>query len=154
MIMRRCLLFIFITFLLMACDPKLFTVDFTNNAGYQLIGMFDIGGNENNTAKIILSQGDGYFVLAESLGSLESTFYAMFPNGIMQLKLYNSEILVCNSEYNDELDKCLLQEYEISFDDLEKLGWHLYYPPTPEMKDIKMWPPYEEVIKQHDKRTE
>ena len=152
--MRRCLLFIFITFLLMACDPKLFTVDFTNNAGYQLIGMFDIGGNENNTAKIILSQGDGYFVLAESLGSLESTFYAMFPNGIMQLKLYNSEILVCNSEYNDELDKCLLQEYEISFDDLEKLGWNLYYPPTPEMKDIKMWPPYEEVIKQHDKRTE
>ena len=138
----------------MACDPKLFTVDFTNNAGYQLIGMFDIGGNENNTAKIILSQGDGYFVLAESLGSLESTFYAMFPNGIMQLKLYNSEILVCNSEYNDELDKCLLQEYEISFDDLEKLGWNLYYPPTPEMKDIKMWPPYEEVIKQHDKRTE
>lgn len=41
----------------------------------------------------------------------------------------------------------ILQRYDFSKADLNFLGWHIAYPPTPEMKDIKMWPPYEEAIK-------
>ena len=41
----------------------------------------------------------------------------------------------------------ILQRYDFSKADLNLLGWHIAYPPTPEMKDIKMWPPYEEAIK-------
>lgn len=41
----------------------------------------------------------------------------------------------------------IMQRYDFSKADLDTLGWIISYPPTPEMKDIKMWPPYEEAIK-------
>ncbi len=46
----------------------------------------------------------------------------------------------------------VLLRYDLSINDMnrfrDKTGMvTLYYPPTPEMKDVKMWPPYEEAIK-------
>lgn len=46
----------------------------------------------------------------------------------------------------------VLVRYDLSLNDIDCLRDDmgvatLYYPPTPEMKYIKMWPPYEEVIK-------
>ena len=35
--------------------------------------------------------------------------------------------------------------YELTFEDLVSLDYHLYYPPNEKMKNIKMEPPYEEV---------
>ena len=37
--------------------------------------------------------------------------------------------------------------YELTFEDLVSLDYHLYYPPNEQMKNIKMDPPYEEVRK-------
>ena len=34
------------------------------------------------------------------------------------------------------------QRYDLSLDDLKLLNWQLYFPPSEEMRDIKMWPPY------------
>ena len=45
----------------------------------------------------------------------------------------------------------ILQRYDFTKAELATLGWHIAYPPTLEMKDIKMWPPYEEAIKQYEK---
>ncbi|GHT32427.1 hypothetical protein FACS189434_04160 [Bacteroidia bacterium] len=36
----------------------------------------------------------------------------------------------------------LVKRYDLSLNDLQRMGWVLYYPPTEAMKDIKMWPPY------------
>ena len=41
----------------------------------------------------------------------------------------------------------ILLRYDFTKAELDALGWHIAFPPTPEMKDIKMWPPYEEAIK-------
>lgn len=112
----------------MACDPKIYTVDFTNNTGHQLVGMLNV---RDNTIRIVLNEGDSHFVVAESLGSFETAFNSTFPDGKMQLRLYNSDVLECYTEYHDELNKYLLQEYEIYYDELEELEWHLYYPPQP-----------------------
>lgn len=38
----------------------------------------------------------------------------------------------------------ILQRYDFTKAELDVLGWHISYPPSSEMKDIKMWPPYEE----------
>jgi len=38
----------------------------------------------------------------------------------------------------------VLQRYDLSLSDLQKLDWEVTYPPTPEMKDMKMYPPYKE----------
>lgn len=53
----------------------------------------------------------------------------------------------------------VLLRYDLSINDMnrfrDKTGMvTLYYPPTPEMKDIKMWPPYEETINEHDKQSD
>lgn len=40
------------------------------------------------------------------------------------------------SDYN------VLKRYDLSLDDLEKRSWTVTYPPTEEMKNINMYPPY------------
>lgn len=37
----------------------------------------------------------------------------------------------------------ILKRYDLSFYDLQKLNYTLYYPPTEAMRDMKMWPPFE-----------
>jgi hypothetical protein len=41
-------------------------------------------------------------------------------------------------------DNKILQRYALSVDDLIKLDWKVTYPPSPQMKDMKMYPPYKE----------
>jgi len=41
-------------------------------------------------------------------------------------------------------DYKILQRYALSIDDLQKLDWNVTYPPSPAMKDMKMYPPYKE----------
>jgi hypothetical protein len=36
----------------------------------------------------------------------------------------------------------ILKRYDLSLDDLKKLNWTVTYPPTEEMKDIRMYPTY------------
>ena len=44
------------------------------------------------------------------------------------------------------LEEALLVRYDLSLMDLKHLNWMLSYPPSPQMQDMKMFPPYEEVI--------
>lgn len=34
------------------------------------------------------------------------------------------------------------QRYDLSLNDLKQLNWQLFFPPSAEMRNIKMWPPY------------
>jgi hypothetical protein len=36
----------------------------------------------------------------------------------------------------------ILQRFDVSLQDMQRLNWTITYPPTVEMKDIKMYPPY------------
>jgi hypothetical protein len=42
----------------------------------------------------------------------------------------------------------ILCRYDLSGNDIKQLDYTIPYPPPPMMKDMKMYPPYEEVIKQ------
>ena len=48
----------------------------------------------------------------------------------------------------------ILVRYDLSFADCEKINWTLDYPPSEAMKDIPMYPPYEEVIENYNKMME
>ena len=48
------------------------------------------------------------------------------------------------AEYS--LEEALLVRYDLSLMDLKHLNWMLSYPPSPQMQEMKMFPPYEEVI--------
>ena len=47
-------------------------------------------------------------------------------------------------------DYLMLCRYDLSGEDLKTLNSTIPYPPSPAMKDMKMYPPYEEVIKQEE----
>ena len=62
----------------------------------------------------------------------------------MSVFIFDSEVLE-NIEWKEIRDNyMILKRYDLSLEDLQKLDFTLYYPPTEEMKDIKMYPPYEE----------
>ena len=48
----------------------------------------------------------------------------------------------------------ILQRYDFTKAYLWGLNRGFAYPPTPEMKGVKMWPPYEEAIKQDENQTD
>ena len=63
-------------------------------------------------------------------------------------------VFVFDSEKYKETDWSTIRDqylfllrYDLTKAELDALGWRIAYPPTTKMKDIKMWPPYEEAIK-------
>jgi len=39
-------------------------------------------------------------------------------------------------------DNLVLRRYHLTLEDLQRLNWRIAYPPTEEMRDIKMYPPF------------
>ncbi|MCM1501409.1 MAG: hypothetical protein NC115_01925 [Bacteroidales bacterium] len=66
------------------------------------------------------------------------------------IRLFFFDKSVIDSYSWDEIhdNYLVLQRYDFSKFDLEKLNWRISYPPDERMKDIKMWPPYEEVVQE------
>lgn len=54
--------------------------------------------------------------------------------------VFDAEILEINKIADDG---AVLQRYDLSLQDFQRLNWTLSYPPTESMKDIKMWPRFE-----------
>ena len=58
-------------------------------------------------------------------------------------------IYVFDAEQPDKKDsECFLARYHLSKEDLQKVNFHVSFPPTEAMKDFYMKPSYEEVIRQ------
>jgi len=62
----------------------------------------------------------------------------------LMIYIFDEEVLKNNTWGNVIRYYLVLQRYDLSLQDLEKLNWKIYYPPTEAMKDIKMFPPYKE----------
>lgn len=46
-------------------------------------------------------------------------------------------------------DYDILVRYDLTYDNLKVLNDTIPFPPTEAMKNMKMWPPYEEVVKKY-----
>lgn len=86
------------------------------------------------------------------------TFEDWIPKGSEFFSMFVFENLPGSSEpelyENDEY----YVRYDLTLDDIYSLCdnngvLHVSYPPSPEMKNIRMWPPYEEVIENAEKTT-
>jgi hypothetical protein len=65
--------------------------------------------------------------------------------GTLMIFIFDGEVIGKMSWWElVERDYLVLQRYDLSLQDLEKLNWKVYYPPTKAMQDMKMFPPYEE----------
>ncbi len=76
--------------------------------------------------------------------SWEEFYKAKVSSDTISFVVYDWEVLE-NTNWNVIRDEYkILKRYDLSLEDLQKLDFTLYYPPTEEMKDMKMYPPYDE----------
>ncbi len=77
---------------------------------------------------------------------LEDWFY-YFPNDTISVFLFDGKTVETVPWETVVKEYLVLQRYDLSIEDMKKLDRTIHYPPTPEMRDIHMWPPYEEAVK-------
>lgn len=47
-----------------------------------------------------------------------------------------------DQSHTTHINNTIIQRYDLSLQDLQDANWMLTYPPSPNMRTIKMWPPY------------
>ena len=158
--MKRFILFLFITFTVSGCkllesiiaEHGIFMCNLSNNE-VVVWGTYD----QTNGTRLPNERP-----VCEPINPIEemSHYYSTFimsegkdwPKSLSDTDTIR--VFVFDSEKYNETDwstirdqYLILLRYDFTKAELDALGWLIAYPPTPEMKDIKMWPPYEEVIK-------
>lgn len=69
-------------------------------------------------------------------------------NDYLDIFLYDYNEVV-DLPWNEVRDRKYIVKYSFTRDDLEKLNYRIFFPPTEAMKDVLMDPPYEEVIEKY-----
>ena len=77
-----------------------------------------------------------------SSGCFELAFKSRIKT--VMIFIYDSDSLKTISFINSNYDRLVLQRYDITLEDLQKLDWKITYPPDERMKNVKMYPPYVE----------
>ena len=120
--------------------------------------------NNSNKAIYIASPGYPDTTVSDCGTLLEPQIYKALPKEVNTSALDNRErwelafgnrdqlpydtliIFVLDAEKlearNAHAKYALLVRYDLGLKDLHRVNWMLTYPPSENMKDIKMWPPY------------
>ena len=72
----------------------------------------------------------------------EDYILSLFPADTLSIFFFDPDTLAKYDWETIRKDYKILIRYDLSRQDLKKLDWHFYYPPTEEMKGMKMFPPY------------
>ena len=70
----------------------------------------------------------------------EAFFHNLPKTDTLVLFIFDADSNKANIE-----EPCIVG-YKLTLDFLRQMNWHIYYPPTPEMRDMEMTPSYEEII--------
>ena len=76
------------------------------------------------------------------LGYQEDHLFASLPADTLSIFIFDYDIIERYDWQTIRDNYTILVRYDFSQKDLQKLKWCIYYPPTEEMKDMKMFPPY------------
>lgn len=148
-------------------DNTHFTISFYNNSDRDLY-VIDLGpsyyyytNNPDTTVYINIkkkSLSDMYKVKSFGLnkealdlspygvGAYESLFEdnSFIPN-------YTASVYIADADSVDENDEnLLLARYDLKLEDLQRCHWVLSYPPHEGMRNIKMWPEFQQIYKPQD----
>ena len=126
-----------------------YTIPFYNNTEADLY--IDTSDRYPDTTVTNLYGGPNIKIQAQSVNSdglrdywvtYETIFRdgRQYPNDTLIVFVFDAKRL---EEDRHHAENALLVRYDLSLQDLQRLNWMLSYPPTERMKDIKMWPKYE-----------
>ena len=119
----------------------------------------------NKTSSTLYVKKEESIILSRYNGYPYSDWYKALPNEKNNTALFNvfsgrsdcyentlkdtlyififEEDVLANHSWADVVDKKLiLQRYDLSLKDLQQLNWQISYPPSEQMKDMKMYPPF------------
>ena len=74
----------------------------------------------------------------------EYEIFAKHPTDTISIFFFDPDTLANYDWATIRQEYKILVRYDLSRNDLAKLGWRFYYPPIEEMKDMKMYPPYDQ----------
>lgn len=79
----------------------------------------------------------------------EQQFEKDFPAGYYSVIILSYESYLEKGWEGIRDDYDILVRYDLTYDNLKVLNDTIPFPPTEAMKNMKMWPPYEEVVKKY-----
>jgi hypothetical protein len=151
---------IIFSFLFVACNPYKFEAGrhsylmFENNSNLDiavdrnslLFSMYETSNIlksiiDANTVDMVVYANSTKRVLAGRGQPYEHKWFEKYDTLIIYVLDYKK---ILNTNPNIDTIDVLLQRYDLTLDDLNKINWTLSYPPDERMKDIKMYPPYQE----------
>ena len=98
---------------------------------------------ENNPCYYVPANSTNESTLSPGLGWYFERLYEGVDATIFVLDAKYSYIEVINRESDEGI---ILVRYDMSLQDFKDLDWEISFPPDERMKNIRMSPPYEEVV--------
>jgi hypothetical protein len=151
--MKTSLIFPLIFITLIGCEnvsvDKIYTIILDNNTGNQLfyhVGIDDsplIYPNINlpeNKQDLKLPKITTNVVLGTQTKWKDR--FKELPSDTLSIYFFNPDTLSKYSWEEIRENYKVLKKYDLSIQDLEKLNFKVVYPPTPEMSNIRQYPPY------------
>lgn len=149
---------VFVSLILIGCEPfteKWDSIYLKNNSDYEICYTYDRENlrhmnypdtlipkvKEENLFLSPLSAG--YNTLITSRESWNQVIMRL-PNDTLSIYIFKEATInsypweIISSEYK------ILKRYDFSVQDLESLNYKISYPPTEQMKNVRMYPPYQE----------
>lgn len=146
--MNRNIIVCLLSILLVSCisyEP----VTFYNNTDHDIGYYIGMGGGDGTVyPDTLLPNGyshAGVYRNSDITINVEGTWaewYGYLKTDTLCFFILNSDTLNKYPWEEIRKDYKILRRYDLSLQDLEYLEYKIYYPPTPKMRDIKMYPPY------------
>ena len=111
------------------------------------LGSYDIQNAQEHQRRIMPNKASSNPLRFGDINASWEGRFQVLPIDTLIIQIFDSRIIDEYTWSKIRSDYMILQQYFVSLENLQSLDWRIAYPPTPEMKDIKMLPPYEDAIK-------
>jgi len=122
-----------------------------NNAEHSIGFYFALGGRYGTRYPDTLLPKTNQYIVREVKPGRTFFFYSgtrwedIFskkPEGIMSAFIFHTDTLNRYTWEEVRDGYMILKRYDLSLDDLQRLNFHIYYPPTEAMRNIRQFPPF------------
>jgi len=125
------------------------SIGIVNNSNHDVHFYFALGGNNGimYPDTVLSASLDPPFPVAKAgeigfrdFGFSEEEIFKGIPSDTLSIYIFHPDTL---AKYNWEKvveEYMILNRYDVSFGDLKRLTWQVYYPPNNRMEDIKIYP--------------
>lgn len=143
---------------LVCCDPCKFLgcyygIDLQNDADFIVSSYGNISKSTSIPFKCPSLGITGGTKCNSILSETKDWISAMSPTDTLRLFLFHRDSVNYLGWNKIRDDYMVLVRYDLSQEDIYRLGFKIHYPPTEAMKDIHMYPPYEEVLEKYRQMT-